>query len=102
MYTQRILRGMTIPTKNGTTRSTTVDIVSSHFDLCIMSGRDYNARTSINPDYIEDTIIEYTERRENNNYDFILDYFDMPSFSFDKTLNNFGRSLLDMCSTCTL
>ena len=71
-------------------------------DVYILCGGDYNARTGSNPDFIEDDLLEYSENQNTSHWDFIIDFFNMRRFSADRTINNFGKTLLDLCSTLNI
>ena len=76
-----------------------MDIVSNLPDVYILCGGDYNARTGSNPDFIEDDLLDYSENQNTSYWDFLTDYFNLKRFSADRTVNNFGKTLLDVCST---
>lgn len=77
-------------------------ILAEYDDVHILCGGDFNARTGNKSDFVEDDIIEYTENHNYLSSDYISDYFNLRRFSLDKTVNNFGKCLTDLCSVLNI
>ena len=78
------------------------EILSEYDDVHIPYGGDFNARTGNKSDFVEDDIIEYTENHNYLSSDYISDYFNLGRFSLDKTVNDFGKCLTDLCSVLNI
>ena len=79
-----------------------LEILSDLTDVYALCGGDFNARTGVQSDFVEDDIILYIANQANSMWDFILDYFSLERSSADKTVNKFGRCLLDLCSVLNI
>jgi len=88
-------------TKNGLTilLESLLDILDTLGDVYVLIGGDYNAWTGESPDYVEDTI---AIQLGTDHFDFLSDKHQPDRCSCDKTVNQFGTHLINICSALNL
>ena len=75
------------------------DVLQLVGNVPVLLGGDFNARTGLSLDFVEDVILSAL----NMEYcDFMSDCINIERFSCDKVVNNYGKRLVDLCSAFNL